>query len=310
MRIFIVILGSLILIVFAAWVYGERSWNSGTDAMRARLEAARLPMAPAVYDAAETDTLPAPVRRFFRAALTEGWPPVTAAFFEHEGTFNMSETGESWKRFTSTQRVVIDRPGFDWDARIEMFPAITAYVHDAYIAGEGILFGKVAGLITVIDMPRDRELARSELMRWFAEAAWYPTALLPAGGVRWTAVDDSTADATMRDGDITLTLRFRFGPDGLIESVRAGSRGHVAADGTVEQLPWEGRWSGWERRGGMVIPTEGEVGWVFPDGYRPYWRGRIVRIEYEFTPCPGRFPPLLTLLRPYATVPLPSPGRP
>jgi hypothetical protein len=104
--------------------------------------------------------------------------------------------------------------------------------------------------------------------------------------VRWTAVDDSTADATMGDGGIELTLRFRFGSDGLIESVHADSRGHTSPDGTVEQLPWEGRWTDWERRGGMVIPTRGEVGWVFPDGYRPYWRGRIVRIEYEFTPLP------------------------
>lgn len=284
-----ILIASIVLVVAAvvvALIFGERSWNSGTDAMRARLEAARLPKAPAVYDAAETDTLPAPVRRFFRSALTEGWPLVAAAFFEHEGTFNMSETGESWKRFTSTQRVVIDRPGFDWDARIEMFPGIAALVHDAYIAGEGVLFGKIAGLITVIDMPRDRELARGELMRWLAEAAWYPTALLPSSGVRWTAVDDSTADATMGDGGIELTLRFRFGPDGLIESVHADSRGHTSPDGTVEQLPWEGRWTDWERRGGMVIPTRGEVGWVFPDGYRPYWRGRIVRIEYEFTPLP------------------------
>jgi hypothetical protein len=32
------------------------------------------------------------------------------------GTFNMSDTGEKWKRFTSTQRVIAQRPGFDWEA--------------------------------------------------------------------------------------------------------------------------------------------------------------------------------------------------
>lgn len=263
-----------------ALLYGSRSWRSRTVAMRERLEAARRTIEPAAYDPAATDTLPVPVRRFFRAVLVDGQPMIAAASVYHEGTFDMG--GGNWKPFTSTQRVVVHPPGFDWDARISMLPGLSVHVHDAYIAGEGILFGKIAGLITVIDMPRDRELARGELMRWFAETAWYPTALLPGGGVRWTAVDDSTADAAMSDEGIELTMRFRFGPDGVIESVRAESRGYTGADGTVEQLPWEGRWTEWERRDGILIPTRGEVGWIFPDGYRPYWRGSISAIQFEF----------------------------
>lgn len=39
------------------------------------------------------------------------------------------------------------------------------------------------------------EVAQGELMRFFAEAAWYPTALLPSQGVRWQAVDDTSARA-------------------------------------------------------------------------------------------------------------------
>jgi len=40
----------------------------------------------------------------------------------------MSATGEKWKRFTSTQRVIAQRPGFDWEGRIEMMPGVTAHV--------------------------------------------------------------------------------------------------------------------------------------------------------------------------------------
>ncbi|MEW6572491.1 MAG: DUF6544 family protein [Bacillota bacterium] len=43
---------------------------------------------------------------------------VPAVTVEHVGTFNMSETGEQWKPFTSTQRVITQRPGFDWEARV------------------------------------------------------------------------------------------------------------------------------------------------------------------------------------------------
>ncbi|OKH18382.1 hypothetical protein NIES593_22075 [Hydrococcus rivularis NIES-593] len=51
----------------------------------------------------------------------------------------MSETGEQWKPFTSDQQAIAQRPSFDWNGRMTMLPGIPVLVHDAYIAGEGIL---------------------------------------------------------------------------------------------------------------------------------------------------------------------------
>lgn len=206
---------------------------------------------------------------------------VSAVSVEHTGTFNMSETGERWKPFTSTQRVITQRPGFDWEGRIEMMPGLTVRVHDAYIAGEGILHATLFGLVSLVDIRGTPEVAQGELMRFFAEAAWYPTALLPCQGVRWEAVDNTSAKATLKDGGITLTMLFRFNEDGLIESVRAEVRGRTVA-GAVIPTPWEGRWSHYELRDGMRIPLEGEVAWMLPEGPKPYWRGRITRLDYEF----------------------------
>lgn len=36
------------------------------------------------------------------------------------------------------------------------------------------------------------------------------------------------------------------------------------------------------KRSGMQVPLDGEVAWLLPQGERPYWRGRITKIEYEF----------------------------
>ena len=54
--------------------------------------------------------------------------------------------------FTSTQRVTTRRPGFVWDARMAMAPGLTVHVHDAYIAGEGILHPAVLGLVSLTDL--------------------------------------------------------------------------------------------------------------------------------------------------------------
>jgi len=206
---------------------------------------------------------------------------VLAVNVEHTGTFNMSETGEKWRPFTSTQRVITRRPGFDWEARVAMMPGLTVRVHDAYIAGEGILHASLFGLVSLVSLRGTPEAAQGELMRFFAEAAWYPTALLPSQGVRWEAVDDASAKATLKDGETALTMLFRFNENGLIESVRAEARGRTVA-GAVIPTPWEGRWSDYEPRDGMLIPLEGEVAWMLPEGPKPYWHGRITRLGYEF----------------------------
>jgi len=67
----------------------------------------------------------------------------------------------------------------------------------------------------------------------------------------------------------------------LIETARAAVRGRTLG-GRVVPTPWQGRFWNYERRGGMLVPLEGEVAWLPPEGPKPYWRGRITAIEYEF----------------------------
>jgi hypothetical protein len=279
--IILAVLLGLIGVVAAALVYGAARWRSATKAMRARLEAARRPIRPAKFNSKELTGLPVPVQRYFRTVLADGQSMIAAVSVEHAGSFNMSETGEQWKPFTSNQRVVTQRPGFVWDARIAMMPGMRARVHDAYVAGEGILHATLFGLVSLVDCRGTPEVARGELMRFFAEAAWYPTALLPGQGVQWEAVDDTSARATMTDGEIALKMLFRFDKDGLIESMRAEARERTVA-GSAVATPWEGRFNRYEVRNGMRVPLEGEVAWVLPEGRKPYWRGRITRLEYQF----------------------------
>jgi hypothetical protein len=117
-------------------------------------------------------------------------------------------------------------------------------------------------------------------MRFFAEAAWYPTALLPSQGVRWEAVDDTAARATLTDGDISLTMTFRFHPDGPIETVRAESRGR-ALDSQISAAPWQGRFWDYAQRSGMRVPLQAEVAWDLPQGLSTYFRGTSTALAYE-----------------------------
>ena len=280
-KIIVVVIVVLAVIFAVAVLYGLNRWKSNTEELHAEIETPRVPITPGSYDPRELDGLPTPVQRYFRAVLKEGQPLIAAVSVEHTGTFNMSETGEQWKPFTSIQRVVTGRPGFVWDARVRMAPAMTVRVHDAYVAGEGILTAKLFGLLTVMEQPGTPELAQGELMRFFAEAAWYPTVLLPTQGVVWEAIDDTQAGATLTDGSTTVKVVFQFDAQGLISSLHSDSR-YREVDGMQVATPWQGRFWGYELRDGMLIPLEGEVAWLLPEGSKPYWRGHIEQIEYEY----------------------------
>lgn len=267
--------------IVALWAIGQWRWSAKSRALLDRLEAARTPASTERFDPKELEGLPPPVARHLRQVLPAGTPIVRAVDVVHEGTFNMSPTEERWRPFTSRQRVVTRRPGFLWDGRVSMMPGLAVHVHDAYVEGEGILEPAVAGLLTLANLRDREEVARGELMRFFAEAAWYPTALLPSHGVRWEAVDERSARATLVDGSVTLSMTFGFGNDGLIETIRADDRGRTVGDEVIP-TPWEGRMFDYQRRDGMLIPLQGEVAWLTPEGRKPYWRGSITRIVYEW----------------------------
>jgi hypothetical protein len=266
-----------------ALVYGNLRWQSATTKLEASLEAARLPFHAMGFSANELALLPAPVQRYFRAALVDGLRMVAGVAIEQTGTFNQSETTAAWKPFTATQRAITRPPGYFWDAHIRMWPGVPVRVRDAYVAGEGILQAAVFGLFPVANLRDSGELAKGELMRYLAEAAWYPTALLPNQGVRWETVDDDSARATLTDGAITVSLLFRFNVDHLIASVRAEERGRMVG-ANLESMPWEGRFWNYAVRNGLRVPLEGEVAWIHPEGPKPYWRGRITRLDHKFAP--------------------------
>jgi hypothetical protein len=276
-------LGGIAAVVIGLGVFGAARWADSTRTLLINLEDTRVPVAITRYHLRELEGLQAPVQRYFRAVLKEGQPVILAATVKLAGTFNMSATGEQWKPFTSRQRVITHRPGFLWDAQVSMLPGLKARVVDSYIAGKGMLHVAILGLFSVADVSGGGEIARGEFMRFFAETAWYPTALLPSQGVRWEAVDDRSANATIVDGPLAVTLLFRFNDAGLIDSFRAEARGGIVGKELV-MAPWEGNFSNYQTHDGMTVPYTGEVAWMRPEGRKPYFCGNVTSLTYEFSP--------------------------
>ncbi|NCA69560.1 MAG: hypothetical protein EOM91_05520 [Sphingobacteriia bacterium] len=273
---------ALVFVPASLLLLGISRWSSATQSLRSRLEGARGTGLTTRYDPAELADLPPPVQAYLSAVLTPGQPIIAAVELRQEGEFALTPARGRWSRVVASQVVVTERAGFDWDARIGLGPGVKVFVHDAYIAGTGLLQAALIGLFPLAKVPSSAELSHAELMRFLAEAPLYPTKLLPSQGVRWEPIDAQAARATLADGDLSVSLRFDFADTGLIGSAQASGR-YRAIDGKMVATPWEVRFADYQERGGMRIPLQAEVAWIPPEGRSPYWRGRVSDILYKFT---------------------------
>src|SRR3990172_6125886 len=279
MKNLVLLLSIIIVCVVAGLAFAEFRWRARTNAAVSALMDGVDASLPARFSTAELDGLPAPVARYFRAVLKDGQPLAHHVWLRQTGEFLAKPDENGWRPFEASQDFVTEPAGFVWDARIRMAPGMRIRVRDACVNGTGSMFVAILGLFTVVRMENTPDMGTASLMRYLAEASWFPTARLPSAGVVWTAIDDSTARASLTVRTTTATLDFHFRPDGLIERVFA-QRPRAVSDSSV-LTKWEGRWTKWEERNGALIPVAGEVAWLLPEGRQAYWRGRITDIVYD-----------------------------
>jgi Family of unknown function (DUF6920) len=164
-----------------------------------------------------------------------------------------------------------------------MAPGLNVDVRDAYVRGAGAMRAAMFGVLTMADAHDTPEMAAGALQRYLAEGPWFPTALLPSQGVVWSAIDDTSARATLTDGATTVSIDFTFNDRGEIVRAWTPARYRATKHG-FDVAPWGGTFAEYAERQGVRIPLQGEVAWE-PDGRRePYWRGRVTQVEYDFAP--------------------------
>lgn len=222
--------------------------------------------------------IPDSVARFLRFSLGASPPAVRTVWLTQAGEFLLPAGPGGWRPFRARQWFSTAPPGFVWDASIRFLPGVSVRVRDAYIGGAGSMEGRLLGLVPVVSERGKPELSAAALQRYLAEAAWFPTALRP-GTVVWTPLDDQRARATLADGGVEVSLEFEFDAEGRIVRVTSPAR-FREVKGTYVPTPWEGIFRSYEDRGGLRIPTEGEVAWIVDGERRPYWRGRLTAIRY------------------------------
>jgi type IV secretory pathway TrbF-like protein len=267
----------VIALVVARWI-GSRYQQSALAADVDRLlraGQAQSVAAPATNHG--VDEVPAPVARYLGLALPTA-KNIQQVWIRQIGTLRTDVNNERWMPFEAEHIVVPTAPGFVWNARVRVAPLLHVRVRDELIEGRGSGQVSLLSAFTVTADAGTPEMNSGSLHRYLAEAVWYPTALLPSPNLKWSAIDATRALATLTNRGVTVSLEFRFADTGEVAGIYTPGRWGTFPGG-YRQVPWEGHFRDYRERNGLVVPTEGDVGWYVDSEWHAVWNGRISGFE-------------------------------
>jgi hypothetical protein len=267
-------------LVFALWI-GVRHQRSERSALVDRLNRAPSSGGMTPAGSPDLDTLPAPVARYLRRALGPH-RELRLVRLEQLGTLRTDVRSERWMSFEAEHLVAPRSTGFVWNARVRVAPLLHVRVRDSLVEGRGAGQVDLLSAFTVAEDAGTPEMNSGSLHRYLAEAVWYPTALLPSAKLRWSAMAANSALATLTDHGVSVSLEFRFSDTGEVAGIYTPAR-WGRFDGGYRQVPWEGHFGSYEEKMGLLVPTEGEVGWYVDNEWHAVWKGRVTAFAADRT---------------------------
>lgn len=183
----------------------------------------------------------------------------------------MRPLGGSWRAFRADQSIELAHCAFDWRARIGC--GLLA-VRDALTSEGGQLDVRLFSLVRLDSARCSAALWRGELMRYLAELAWAPDAILHNCALRWRADGPDRFVVGAGSGDTVAEVVLDLDAEGRIAGAFAPDRPR-SPKAPFLPTPWQGQFSDYRRHGERWLPYAGEVGWVIDGVEVPYWQGKL-----------------------------------
>jgi hypothetical protein len=236
----------------------------------------RLPAAPPTrVTAEELARLPPPVRRWLEDSGVVGRERAQVVRLRQRGEMRTG-ADQPWMHAEASQVFTVDEPGFVWTISLTM-KGLPVVGRDSYQDGHGRMLITVGGLYPVAD-GHGPEIDQGTLLRFLGEIVWFPSAAL-APYIRWEAIDDHSARASIRWGGVEASGVFTFDHQGRQLQMTAQ---RYKGDGRSASLErWEVPAHAWERRSGVLIPVRGSALWKLAAGDLEYYRWEITEVTYN-----------------------------
>jgi hypothetical protein len=215
--------------------------------------------------------LPAAVRDLAARLGVPADTAVSAVAFSQTGRMRQ-DADSAWMRFGAAETMATEDCCFRWLARTG--PLGLVRIEDAFGRGGGRLVVRALGLIPVASTRSSPQLDRGELMRYLAELAWAPDAILRNPLLRWRMPAPGRIAVAAGEGEAAGEVVLELDEAGRIASAFAPDRPRAVAGGFVP-TPWRGRFSDYRRHAGRWLPFSAAVGWELEGREVVVWEGRV-----------------------------------
>ena len=272
MQIFVAFVFLVLIIALAVQVAVSGAFRKRGVRLVAKLHESALPRKIA--------GLPQPVLEFAVRCGAESGAKLRIASLTQTGELRAKQGGP-FAKVAAWQAITLGAPGFVWLARQDWGPFPKLRILDAYVAREGRLEVRLLGSIRVAEASGPA-LTLGEAYRYLAELPWAPDAILGNPDLEWRLVARNIAEVRMNTQAGPARVSFRFDAAGDIVEMEAKDRPALDPDGTEHRRPWRGYFKDYRRIGPRRIPATAEVGYVYPEGYEPYYRLTVT--DYHLAP--------------------------
>lgn len=261
---------SILVIIHARRRAAEREQTNQIWNTLSGLRSGRL------FEGKELVALPDVAKRYFLTAIRPGTPVARSVVLRMKGEIRLND---NWTPFEAEQ-LLAPPHGFVWRARagnrLLWFSGA-----DAYSAGEGITRFSLWGLAPVVNATGS-DIARSSAGRLAGEMLLLPSALLPSNGVKWSALGDTSAQATAAINGETIELRMAFEHNAMPKYVLFKRWYDKGVQAKWEYAPFGAEFSGVFSAGGYTIPRSVRAGWHFGTRtYHEFFRATIESAEFR-----------------------------
>lgn len=220
--------------------------------------------------------LPVPVRRWLENSGAADHERISLVKLKQTGEMKTDQGQGEWASTEAEQVFNVDEPSFVWSVEMQMMPGVTLSGRDLFVNGEGHMLIKLYSMISVVDETGEK-IDRGALQRFLSEIVWFPTAAVN-DYISWSAIDSTTAEATMSWQGISETVRFHFTNEGDVTSITA--KRYMGGGTEAMRRPWIVRVINTGEIGGVRIPTEVDVSWELDTGLYTWYRFKVTNLQY------------------------------
>ncbi len=187
-----------------------------------------------------------------------------------------------WNNGTAEQYFTIQPPAFNWNINTEMNSILSVAGRDKFEDGKGEMIIKLLSLIPVANAKNHEKVNQATLQRYLAEIVWFPSASL-SQYIKWEAIDDYSARATMEYKGTKGSGEFHFDKEGNFEKFVAM---RYQDSNAIKPTKWTVISTRTEERNGIKIPIECEASWELENGKWTWLKLRITDIQYNVNEMP------------------------